>query len=142
MKLKQNEERNKQKQKRQKKNLASLTLLTNTKVLPYINDGPNVAETSFRDKKSVSPDLDTKLVGNERGPIMFETNSKEEMIGYAMRQRLSTLLNVSCSRSATVLQIVLEDDARPKPTQYSRPALALTTFYRFHIGMILRSGFI
>lgn len=124
MKLKQNKERNKQKQKRQKKNLANLTLLTNTKVLPYIKDGPNVAETSLRDEKSVSLELVTKLVGNERGPIMFETNSKEEMMRQLMRQLLSTLLNVSCSRSATVLRIVLEDDARPKPTQYSRPALA------------------
>ena len=114
MKLKQNKDRNKQKQKRQKKNLANLALLTNTKVLPCINDGPNVAETSLRDKKSVSPDLDTKLVGNERRPIMFETNSKEEMMGYAMRQRLSTLLNVNSSRSATMHRIVLGDDARPK----------------------------
>lgn len=118
MKLKQNKERNKQKQKRQKKNLANLTLLTNTKVLPYINDGPNVAETSLRDKKSVSPDQDTKEVGNGRGPITLETNSKEDMMRNAMRQRFSTLLNVNCSRSATIMHwIVLGDDARPKLIQ-------------------------
>ena len=38
------------KQKRQKKNVGNLTLLTNTKVLPGINDGPNVAETSLKDR--------------------------------------------------------------------------------------------
>lgn len=83
-----------------------------------------MAETSLGDKKSVSPDLDTKQVGNGRGPIMLETNSKEEMMRNAMRQRLSTLLNVKCSRSATMHCIVLGDDARPKLVQYSTPALA------------------
>lgn len=128
MKLKQNKDRDKQKQKRQKKNLANLTLLTNTKVLPCINDGPNVAETGLRDKKSVSPDLDTKQVGNGKGPITLETNSKEEMMRNAMRQRFSTFLNVTCLRSATMHWIVLGDDARPKLIQYSRPAIGINNF--------------
>ena len=34
-----------------------------------------MAETSLKDMKSVSPDLDTKLVGKERGLLMLETNS-------------------------------------------------------------------
>ena len=76
----------------------------NTKVLPGINDGPNVAESSLKDKKSVSPDLDTELVGNERGLIMLETNSKDEIVNF--------------SRPATMLRMALGDDARRKPTQY------------------------
>ena len=86
----------------------------NTKVLPGINDGPNVAESSLKDKKSVSPDLDTEIVGNERGLIMLETNSKDEI--------------VNCSRPATMLRMALGDDARRKPTPYSRLALAQATF--------------
>ena len=101
-----------------------------------------MAQTSLKDMKSVSPDLDTELVGNERGLIMLETNSKDEIVSNARRQRLSTLLDVNCSRPATMLRMELGDDARRKPTQYSRPALAQTTFYHFHIGMILRSDFL
>jgi len=41
---------------------------------PGINDRPNVAETSLKDKKSVIPGLNTELVGNEKGLIMLETN--------------------------------------------------------------------
>ena len=93
-------------------------------------------------KKSVSLDLDTKLVGNERGLIMLETNSKDESVSNARRQRLSTLLDVNCARPATMLQMALGDDARRKPTQYSRPALAQATFYHFHTGMIRRSDFL
>ena len=40
-------------------------------------------ETSLKDKKSVSPDLDTDLEGNGRGLIMLETNSKNEMVSNA-----------------------------------------------------------
>ena len=61
-----------------------------------------MAETSLKDKKSVSPDLDTELVGNERGFIMLETNSKDEMASNGRRQRLSTFLDVNCSRPATI----------------------------------------
>ena len=68
-----------------------------------------MTETSLKDKpKSVSPDLDTKLVGNERGLIMLETNSKDEMVINARRQRLSTLLEVNCSRPATIFGWRLE----------------------------------
>ena len=63
------------------------------------------------------------------------------MVSNARRQRLSTLADVNCSRPATMLQMALGDDARRKPTQYSRPALAQATFYHSHIGMILRSHF-
>ena len=83
-----------------------------------------MAERSLKDKKSVSPDLDTELVCNKRGLIMLETNSKDEMVSNARRQRLSTLLDVNCSRPATMLRVAFGDDARRKPTQYSRPALA------------------
>ena len=100
-----------------------------------------MAETSLKDE-SVSPDLYTELVRNERGIIMLESNSKEEMVGNAKGQRLSTLLDVNCSRSAAMLRIALGDDARSKPTQYSRPALAQTKLYHFHFGMILRSDFL
>ena len=49
---------------------------------------------SLKDKKSISPDLDTELVGNERGLIMLETNSKDEIVSNARRQRLSTLFEM------------------------------------------------
>ena len=101
-----------------------------------------MAETSLKDKKSVSPDLDTELVGNERGLIMLETNSKDEIVSNAGPQRLSTLLDLNCSRPDTMFRMALGGDARRKPTESSRPALAQTTSYHFHIGMILRSDFL
>ena len=116
------------KRKRQQKNASNLALLANTEVLLRINDGPNVAETSLVDKKSFSPNLDTEQAGNESGLIMLEANSKEEMVSNAKRPRLTTLLDVHCSRSATMLRMALGDDARRKPTQHSRSFLAQTTF--------------
>ncbi|CAH3032936.1 unnamed protein product, partial [Pocillopora meandrina] len=118
------------KRKRQQKNASNLALLANTEVLLRINDGPNVAETSLVDKKSFSPNLDTEQVGNESGLIMLKANSKEEMVSNAKRPRLTTLLDVHCSRSATMLRMALGDDARRKPTQHSRSFLAQTTFQR------------
>ena len=118
------------KRKRQQKNASNLALLANAEVLLRINDGPNVAETSLVDKKSFSPNLDTEQVGNESGLIMLEANSKEEMVSNAKRPRLTTLLDVHCSRSATMLRMALGDDARRKPTQHSRSFLAQTTFQR------------
>ena len=53
-----------------------------------------MAQTSLKDKKSVSPGLDTELVGNERGLIMLETNSKDEIVSNARSQRLSTLFGM------------------------------------------------
>ena len=73
---------------------------------------------------------------------MSKGHSKEEMMGNAKRQRLSTLLDVNCSRSATVVWIALVDDARRKVDLILRPALPQTTFYHFHISMILRSDFL
>ena len=70
-----------------------------------------MAETSLKDKKSVSPDLDTELVGNERGLIMVETNSKDEMVSNAGPQRLSTLLDLNCSRPDTMFRMALGGDA-------------------------------
>ena len=82
------------------------------------------------DKKSLSPNLDAEQIGNESGLIMLEANSKEEMVNNAKRPRLTTLLDVNCSRSATMLQMAFGDNARRKPTQHSRPFLAQTTFQR------------
>ena len=90
----------------------------------------NVAETNLIDKTSISPNLVTEQVGNESGLIMLEANSKKEMLSNAKRPRLTNLLDVDCSRSATMLRMALEDDAKRKPTQHSRPLLAQTTFQR------------
>lgn len=46
------------KRKRQQKNAGNMALLANTEVLLGVNDGPNMAETSMIDKKSLSPNLD------------------------------------------------------------------------------------
>ena len=77
---------------------------------------------------------------------MLETNSKDEMVSNAVnarRQRLSTLLDVNnLFKTSYDLRMALGGDARRKPTQYSRLALPQTTFYPFHIGMILRSEFL
>lgn len=118
------------KRKRQQKKARNLDLLANTEVLPDINDGPNVAETNLIDKTSLSPNLVTEQVGNESGLIMLEANSKKQMLSNAKRPRLTNLLDVNCSRSATMLRMALEDDAKRKPTQHSRPLLAQTTFQR------------
>ena len=104
-----------------------------------------MAGTSLKDKKSVSPDLDTELVGNERGDqplIMLETNSTDKMMSNARRQRYINPLGCELFKTSYNLWMALGDDARRKPTLYSRPALAQTTFYHFHIGMILRSEFL
>ena len=98
---------------------------TCTEVLLGINDGPNMAETSMIDKKSLA-----EQIGNESGIIMLEANSKEEMVNDAKRPRLTTLLDVNCSRAATMLRMALGDNARSKPTQHSRPFLAQTIFQR------------
>ena len=118
------------KQKQQQKNAGNLALLANTEVLLGINDGPNVAEMSLTDKKSLSPNLDTEQVGNKSGLIMLQANSKKEMVSNAKQPRSPTLLDVNCSRSATMLWMALGDNARCKPTQHSKPFVAQTTFQR------------
>ena len=62
-----------------------------------------MAEMSLTDKKSLSPNLDTEQVGNENGLIMLQANSKKEMVSNAKQLRSPTLLDVNCSRSATML---------------------------------------
>ena len=89
-----------------------------------------MAEMSLTDKKSLSPNLDTEQVGNKSGLIMLQANSKKEMISNAKQPRSPTLLDVNCSRSATMLWMALEDDARRKPTQHSKPFVAQTTSQR------------
>lgn len=77
-----------------------------------------MAETNLIDKKSFSPNLDTKQVGNESGLIMLKANSKEEMESNVKRPRLTTVLDVNYSRSATMLRRALGDDARRRRAQY------------------------
>lgn len=62
-----------------------------------------MAEMSLTDKKSLSPNLDTEQVGNKSGLIMLQANSKKEMVSNAKQPRSPTLLDVNCSRSATML---------------------------------------
>ena len=89
-----------------------------------------MAEMSLTDKKSLSPNLDTEQVGNKSGLIMLQANSKKEMISNAKQPRSPTLLDVNCSISATMLWMALEDDARRKPTQHSKPFVVQTTSQR------------
>lgn len=56
-----------------------------------------MAETNLIDKKSFSPNLDTKKVGDESGLIVIKANSKEEMESNVKRPRLTTVLDVNYS---------------------------------------------
>ena len=99
-----------------------------------------MAKTSLHERLEVGFfNLYIEQVGNESGLIMLDTNSKEEMVSNAKRQRLTTLLDANCLRAATMLWMALGDDARRKSTEHSILALAQTTFYHCHIGMTLRS---